>query len=322
MSSFLIKTASPPNPAPLNWVQTEAPDVYLYAGPALNLPGATIIGEWLEDGTPIGPLDTTEYLAIRPLGNDAGQATETLRYHHWLGEAPRRIGDTLSNDPMEMLYPLDNLPFEIDIRHHYFDTPATPSSTGWGFRAEIVGGAASRDPSIRSTGAYTDGTYTTWIWPQVGAFILGPSAWQVDDQGQPLTVWYQDSWDGYRRPAKETYYVALLYGPTMEGKATLPVDHERVVYQFWEHDQGYVPPPAASWVDTGATVAQLVAAGIYRLNAIVTGLAIGQPVRLGELPAGETVFTGYWPTAATPSDYIAIAPHVTAAVGAKVYKWA
>lgn len=85
---------------------------------------------------------------------------------------------------------------------------------------------------------------------------------------------------------------------------------------------GYIPPPAATWVDTVATVAQLVAAGIYRLNVVVTGLTIGQPVRLGDLPAGETVFNGYWPTAATPSDYIAIAPHVTAAVGAKVYKWA
>jgi hypothetical protein len=84
---------------------------------------------------------------------------------------------------------------------------------------------------------------------------------------------------------------------------------------------GYVAPPSATWVDTGATVAQLVAAGIYRLNAIVTGLSVGQAIRLGELPAGETVFNGYWPTAATPSDYISITPHVTAAVGAKVWKW-
>jgi hypothetical protein len=42
---------------------------------------------------------------------------------------------------------------------------------------------------------------------------------------------------------------------------------------------------------------------------------------LGDTEAGETVFTGYWPSVGTPSDYITIAPHVTAANGAKVWKW-
>lgn len=314
--SILIRSATPPQLLGVHWAQS-APDIYLGdGGPMMPAPpvGAVVIAQ---DGL---VLDLPEYLAICPLGNKDGQATDTLRYHHFMGEEPRLAGDPQAEDPIERRYPADNLPFEIDIRHHYFNTPATPSSTGWGFRAEIVGGAASRDPSARSTGAYTDDTFATWIWPQVGAFIQGPSAWQVDDQGQPLTVWYQDSWDGYRRPAKETYYVALLYGPTMEGKAVLPVDRENVVYQFWEHDQGYVPPPTATWVDTGATVTALYGTA-YNLSAVLT-LAVGQPIRLGENPANETTFNGYWPTPGSPSTTITVSPDKRVPIGTKVYKWA
>jgi len=76
-----------------------------------------------------------------------------------------------------------------------------------------------------------------------------------------------------------------------------------------------------AWVDTGVTIAQLVASGVYRVSGVPT-LTLNQDIRLGDLQAGETVFTGYWPTTGTPSDYIKISPHVTAANGAKVWKWA
>ena len=76
-----------------------------------------------------------------------------------------------------------------------------------------------------------------------------------------------------------------------------------------------------TWVDTGVTIAQLVGSGVYRVSGVPT-LTLNQAIRLGDLQAGETVFTGYWPTTGTPSDYIKISPHVTAANGTKVWKWA
>lgn len=68
------------------------------------------------------------------------------------------------------------------------------------------------------------------------------------------------------------------------------------------------------------TIAQLVGAGVYRVSAVPTGLTLGQALRLGD--TAETVFNGYWPTAGTPSDYLKITPHVSVAVGTKVWKWA
>lgn len=310
--SLLIRSVAPPDFSGQHWVPTRDPGIYLGDGLSPSPVGATIIER---DGLVV---NEAEYLAIRPLGNESGKATGPLLYQHFMG-APQRVMTPAATDPVAQAYPAGNLPFEIEIRHHYFNTPATPVSTGWGFRCEIVGGASSRDPTARSTGCATDGTYTTWRWPALGAFIQGPSAWQVDAQGQPLTVWYQNSWDGYRRPTKETWYVALLVGPTPEGKATLPVDRDGVIYQFWAHDQGYVAPPAATWVDTGATI--IAQAGTaYQLSATLTGLSINQPLRLG--PTVETKFNGYWPTVGTPSAYILTSPFQQVAVGTKVWKWA
>lgn len=84
---------------------------------------------------------------------------------------------------------------------------------------------------------------------------------------------------------------------------------------------GQEPGPSASWIDTGVTITQLVGAGVYRVSGVPT-ITLNQAIRLGDSQAGETVFTGYWPTTGTPSDYIKISPHVTVANGAKVWKWA
>lgn len=73
----------------------------------------------------------------------------------------------------------------------------------------------------------------------------------------------------------------------------------------------------STWVDTGATVTQLVAAGVYRVSIPLTGiLAAGQAIRLG---TAETVFTAFW---SGFGDYLIISPHVTAANGDKVWKFA
>ena len=81
------------------------------------------------------------------------------------------------------------------------------------------------------------------------------------------------------------------------------------------------PPVVETWVDTGVTIAQLVGAGVYRVSGVPT-ITLNQAIRLGDSQAVETVFTGYWPTTGSPSDYIKISPHVSSANGLKVWKWA
>jgi len=84
---------------------------------------------------------------------------------------------------------------------------------------------------------------------------------------------------------------------------------------------GQEPGPSETWIDTGVTITQLVGSGVYRVSGVPT-ITLNQAIRLGDLPAGETVFTGYWPTTGTPSDYIKISPHRSVSNGVKVWKWA
>lgn len=223
-------------------------------------------------------------------------------------------GDPASPDTMSRLYP-GVPPFDLEIRSKFFETPATPVSTGYGFRAEMHGGAETRDPAQYSTGAYTDDTYTTWLWPTVGAFQRGPSEWQVDDEGQPLEVWFQESWDGYRPDERPVWYVAVLHGPTIEGHAILPLDEAGIRYQFWNRTQG--GGSGSEWVDTGATV--IAQAGtVYRISDIEVAAALvpGQTIRFGD--GAETTFTGTW---AGGADYLEIDPFVQAAVGDAVWSF-
>lgn len=82
---------------------------------------------------------------------------------------------------------------------------------------------------------------------------------------------------------------------------------------------GFVPPPGEDWVDTGATITAQFGT-VYQLSATLTGLSIGQPLRLG--PTAETTFNGYYPVVGTPSAIIQINPFVQVATGLKVWKWA
>lgn len=313
--SILIRSATPPELVSQHWVETQTPDVYLGDGYSPIPAGATIIA--LDDAV----VDTDEYLAIRPLGNDAGQATPPLRFQHFMGEPQVLAGDPQATDPIEQLYPADNLPFAIEVRHRLFTENANPEWDGWGWRAEIIGGAASRDPSARAIGIYSDEACTQYLYT-TGAFTQQTSTWQVDAQGAPLTIWateYNPGLLGYPNDTKQPVHHACLLGAAQEGHATLRADQESAYHEFWEHDQGYVPGPTENWVDTGATIIGQ-AGQVYRLSAILTGLSINQPLRLG--PTVETKFNGYWPVVGTPSDYIQITPFFQVAMGLKVYKWA
>lgn len=324
MSKGLIRTATLPDPLPTNWIATAAANVYLCAPmPATLPPGAVVVLEYEEDGTVVRA-DLDAYLQIRPLGNAAdGRAVAGLRFHHFMGDWHPKLGNPASVDPVERLYPDGNRPLAIEVRHKLFTGNANPAWDGWGWRAEIVGGAAARSPAARAIGIYADAECTAYLYT-TGAFTQQASAWQTDSSGAPLTVWateYNPGLLGYDNDAKQDVHHACLLGSSKEGFATLRSDQASAYHEFWEHPQGYVPGPSGSWTDSGAVVAQLVGAGIYRVSAVVSGLSIGQPIRLGDSGAGETVFNGYWPTAATPSDYIKIAPHVTAANGARLWVW-
>jgi hypothetical protein len=143
---------------------------------------------------------------------------------------------------------------------------------------------------------------------------------------QAVESWQQpiDQYDSYRalnpftgQPDQATHNGQTWYVTGVDGSGN----------NVWEPGTygwtvvGQEPGPSETWVDTGVTIAQLIGAGVYRVSGVPT-ITLNQAIRLGDLQAGETVFTGYWPTTGTPSDYIKISPHVTAAIGAKVWKWA
>lgn len=313
--SYLIRSDPPPELESQHWILTTDAGIYLGDGYSPAPDGAIIIIE--QDGV---VLDRAEYLAIRPLGNENGQATGSLDYQHFAGAA-RRVMNPAATDPVERAYPPDNLPFAIEVRHKEFTGNANPEWDGWGWRAEIVGGAASRDPAARAIGIYSDPECLNYLYT-TGAFTQQSSAWQTDAAGEPLTVWateYNPGLLGYPNDAKAPVHHACLLGSAQEGHATLWPDQVSAYHEFWDHDQGAAPVPGATWVDTGATITAQ-AGTAYRLSAVVAGLAVGQALRLGD--AAETTFNGYWPILSTPSDYITINPFVQVATGVKVWKWA
>lgn len=314
MMSYLINAATPPELASQHWILTGNIGIYLGDGYSPVPEGAIIIEQ---DGV---VLDQAEYLAIRPLGNEEGKATDQLNYQHFAGAA-RRVMNLAATDPVVRAYPEDNLPFAIEVRHKLFTGNANPVWDGWGWRAEIVGGAASRDPAARAIGIYSDPECLNYLYT-TGAFTQQPSAWQTDAAGVPLIVWateYNPGLLGYPNDIPQDVHHACLLGSAQEGYATLGAMQVSAYHEFWEHDQGYVSAPVATWIDTGATI-KSQAGTAYQLTAVVSGLAIGQPLRLGD--TAETTFAGYWPTPSTPSDYILISPFVQVALNLKVWKWA
>lgn len=186
----------------------------------------------------------------------------------------------------------------IEIRHKQF--------TGglWGWRAEMRSQSGDFEPGVRAIGIYSDAACTQYLYT-TGAFVLDESS------GRYVTEWNSGN------VVKTTRYFALLYASLQEAIGAL-LDTQDVATVYLKYGLPVEPPPVgATWVDTGATVIQLVAAGVYRVSTSLTGiLTVGQAIRLG---TAETVFTGFW---AGFGDYLLISPHVSVANGSKVWKWA
>lgn len=291
------------------------------------VPGDVLIGAWAHSGSQVEPLDQALYEAIRPLGNSpprdvydeggnvvgqtrGGDASSNLIYHHFAGWGQRILGDDASEDSIARFYPVDTQPFAIEIRHKEWTGQVDPGWNGWGWRAEILGGAGGRDPSARAIGIYSDPECTQYLYT-TGAFVQGPSDWQVDGNGDPLTVWFTETPLGRANPQKEDWHIACLLGAAQEGYNTLGSGEGSVIYLFWDKTQGDPGGGNEEYVDTGATV--IAQAGtVYQISdaGVAASLVPGQQIRFGD--DAETTFTGVW---AGGADYIEIDPFVQAQVG-------
>lgn len=216
------------------------------------LPGDDLIlGCDPSTGEMVEPFNAALYAEIRPLGNapasivfdenfnpigttKAGKATGELAFHSWAGAEPRHLG---SNGA---LYPDDNQPFVIEVRHKYFGGNANPAWDGYGWRAEIVGLSSTRDPANYAIGVYNDPECTDY-WYTTGAFSEQPSDWQTDGQGDPVQVWATEynpaflTGTGNAEPV-DTHHAVLL-GSAQEGYSTLKATHPASVHNYWEHTQ-------------------------------------------------------------------------------------
>ena len=306
MNEWLIKTANPSAYYPPDSETSSEFTNVIVAGQidgdtVLNImhtegptkAGDVLIGGWDFDGTAVATVDADLYQQLRPLGNApprddgqggqtrGGEATGHLVMHGYLGwglnrqQSLRQLNTEAQSAPqagdysqgtLEAAYPADNQPFGIEVRHKYFEGNDNPAWDGYGWRAEILGGASSRDPSARAIGIYRDPECTDY-WYTTGAFSEQLSEWQVDEGGNPLTVWateYNPAFlTGTGEPSPTVQHHSVLLGSAQEGYATLNPQDTLVRHLFWEQTQG---GSGGEWVDTGVTVTRYVAANTYEVT--------------------------------------------------------
>lgn len=207
--------------------------------------------------------------------------------------------------------------------------PSDVLPAGWVYVAEDITHDDLIPPWVQPAGAHD-------AYPLDAQVVYGEKAWVslIDaNVWQPGISGWREATSGDMSPAwvqPTGAHDAYAFGFTVSHNGSeWRTTREANVWEPGTFDAGWTKiikilpsETPATWVDTGATVAQLVGAGTYRVSAVPSELTIGQPLRLGDTEAGETAFSGYWPTAETPSNYITISPHVTADVGAKVWAWA
>jgi hypothetical protein len=231
----------------------------------------------------------------------------------------------------------------------------------WGWRAEFVAQSADFFPGVRAVAIYADAACTQYLYT-TGAFQQDGETWFTEwnagagakaDYHFALLFASNQEAIGTLDAAASEALVALRHGLIEEGGDLLAewsagrqwlvgqyCTYQGSVYSCLQQHTaqvGWEPPvvpalwsviaqkpepqPDAEWVDTGVTLTQLIASGVYLCSGTPV-ISLNQPVKLG---TAETVFTGYWPTTETPSNYIKISPHKGAAdgasIGSTVYKW-
>ena len=271
-------------------------------------------------GVPQGEVDYDLYAQIRPWGNlppkpiydDAGDvvgqtrggdATGVLGYAAVAGDPERALGDHTADDPIARLYPAENQPFAIEQRHVYFDD----DYSGWGWRAEIVGGFSSRDPSVRAIAWYSDPECTQYVGT-TGAFVEQQSWWQTDAEGNLLTVWATETPPGFRKGEDEPWHLAVLWASVQEGYATLQPGGQQT-HLYWDRTQGRPPPSSGDWSFSGVTVESIVGAGVLG----VTDSTVFVADELLRIKGEETTFVREH-----SNGIIVINPHVADCVGEEI----
>lgn len=330
--SYLIRTETAPEwplsasgqpLVPLHWYGTINENVFLFVelgvqndktpsiirNEIVMSAGGIVIGGWDMNGEMWGPLNVDEYTLIRPLGNTPeGEATLPLDYFHLAGFRQRVTGTA------GRMYPSGMNPFDLEVRRVEF----TGTYAGHGWRAEMTGGVKDRDPGVRAVGIYSDRECTAYLYT-TGAFVQGPSLWQVKENGSPLTVWYTETPPGNVTSSIEPVHMAVLWASIQEGCKTLEVQSDSMVYQFWDHSQVPAVPPG-EWHDTGTTVVELTGT-LYRASSGTpfTDMIPGTPLRFigfDEETGEETTFVSVWPGS---TDLIQIDPYVYATLGDAIW---
>lgn len=305
----------------LNILHTEDP----------TLPGDSLIRGWNWAGIPIKEGDVADFATLRSFGNElprnlydgageiigqtrGGDATGPLLAHHFSGWRQRELGTPPEIGEEAALYPDDNLPFTLITDYYWYDQA---EFSGWGFLTEWQDGEENtRLITNRAMAVYSDSDCENYLWTG-GAFQLGPSRLgQLDENGDPLQVYFSDTPAGQRNAEKETRHLALLFGATQEGFFSLEPSGGRVTKLFWEQTQ--VPPPSGeTWVDTGATVVAPVGQ-LFQISsaAVAASLSPGQAIRFGDTL--ETTFVQIWPGW---DDLLEIDPPVAAQIGDVLWSW-
>ena len=242
--------------------------------------GSKLIGTWDSDGNPQGTIDSDYINYIRPFGNAAGDATDSLDHHKWMGNAQRKLQDTPDTLPE---FPEDTQPIVL-IMNRWHDE--APGFEGHGWKATISFADPNRPPNARAIGIYND----QWAYQYTtGAFVLTEIGQDEDDN--PIMAWQTHSPPGFATAELENWYYALLLGSEQEGRMVLPVWQESQTSYFWDKDQA--PPAGDTWVDSGATVTGM--AGTATLVSDTTPFSTAQAVRIDGIAMTVTqVVAGQW----------------------------
>lgn len=240
--------------------------------------GSKLLGQWNEDGSvPEGVTIDADYTAfVNPAGNASGEAPETVAIINWLGHHPERaIRELIEGDETLPYFPADNQPFIVRVaRTVILDDGYPQIPHGFTFMIEFAD--PTRAPDARSFGVYSDAGCTQYLWTP-GAFSLIDGVWTINC---PV---------GQRTAEPQDWHFAMLFGAAQEGRFTLSIGQQSETRYFFEHDQGYEPPPSATWHDSGETVTGM--AGTVTLVSNITPFPVDTLTRINGF---ESTVTSTW----------------------------
>lgn len=147
--------------------------------------------------------------------------------------------------------------WRLEIRPKYFEG----TFSGWGWRAEMVGGDPALDPGVRSLALYADDQHTQFLYTP-GAFQSGQSEFYPGD------CWFMESPLGQLTPERTDIHFATLFASIQETKGTLSADADSAFARYWiglEGEQSPTPP-GTDWIDSGATFQSLLGAGVISVS--------------------------------------------------------